>query len=323
MSRLEILAEFGFERDPFRGVHLETADVLRVKRVLKMAVESRAMVAIIAERGYGKTQAVEASLRELEVSVVRLVAPEKEWLTIGDIERAMILDLTQESPRRTREIRARQLRRVLGEISRQKEIVLVIEEAHRIHGNTLRSLKSIREIEWAGRSPLFAVVMLAQFDPMRRTSLDEVRLRTDNVHMRGLTSSEVYDYIEGTVGRVFEADAIEATSRLSSGRNFLDLQEILLSLMGRAMELGLKKVTPFEVFDLYGGGLKEIRRRVGMSNDAIAKELGVSKASISLIENGKGDKLSDDFGREQYQAFAQVLRKHAQGSEKTKLAANS
>jgi len=323
MGKLEILAEFGFERDPFRGTYLDTTDALRIKRVLKMAVESRAMVAITGDRGLGKTEAVNLAMKEMELAPVRVMAADKEWVGIGDIERALILDLSQESARRTREIRARQLRRVLGEASRQREVVLLLEESHRIHGQTLRSLKSLREMEWMGRSPLFSVVMLAQYDPFReQRGIDEVRLRTDSVSMKGLTAGEVREYVEGTVGRVFEDDATESFSRLGQAKNFLDLQEMAVGLMGRAMELGKKKVSPFEVFETYGGGLQEIRKRIGMTNETMAKELGISKASVSLLETGKMDRLSPEFGREQYAAFADVLRKNGGEKEKTRKAVN-
>ncbi len=319
MGRLETLAEFGYERDPFRSSRMDTVDAARVRRVIGMALESRAMVSLVAERGTGKTQALDMALRDKDVTVVRVLSADKEWVGIGDIERALIFDLSQESARRTREIRARQLRRILGEASRKTSVVLVLEESHRLHGSTLRALKSLREMEWMGQSPLFTVVMIGQYDPLQRAAVDEVRLRTDTVAMKGLTQQEIADYIEATVGKAFEPDAIQALSKCGQARNFLDLQEMAVQVMGRALEVGRKKVTPFEILAIYGGGLKEIRIRTGMTAKAVAEKLGVSTATISLIENGKGEKT--DFGKDTYQAFAEVLQKETNGAPKTALKA--
>lgn len=313
MSRLSVLAEFGFKKDPFRGVNMETADVSRVKRIIGMAVESRAMVSIIAERGQGKSRAVNTVIKDMEVKEVRLLTSDKEKVLVGDIERALITDLSQEEVKRTREIRARQLRRILGESARQQEIVLVLEEAHRLHGQTLRSLKTLREMEWMGQSPLFTVVMLGQCDPMRKPGVDEVRLRTDTIYMKGLTQAEIGGYLNEVVGRCFEDGAIEALSRLKPARNFLDLQEMIVALMGKAMEYGHKKVTPFEIFDMFGGGLKELIRDADISLTELADATGISKATISLVANDKMDKLTDEMAAKTRDAIAEVLRNRASG----------
>ncbi|MDL1939906.1 AAA family ATPase [Candidatus Jettenia sp. AMX1] len=301
MSRLAVLAEYGYRKDPFRGMHLETADITRVKRIIGMAVESRAMVSIIAERGNGKSRAVDSTLRDMDVKVISLFTSDKEKVLVGDIERALIADLSQEEIKRTREIRARQLRRIMGEASRRQEIVLILEEAHRLHGQTLRSLKTLREMEWMGQSPLFTVIMLGQYDPMRKPGVDEVRLRTDTVYMKGLTQNEVKDYTRATL------------SRLRTARNFLELQEMLIALMERALACGHKKVTAFEVFDLYGGGLKELIKLTDISLSEIADETGISKATLSLVANDRMDKLTDDTASKTREAIAEVIRKKMEG----------
>src|SRR3990172_310355 len=241
VSRLEVLAEFGYSKDPFKGFRMETADSLRLKRLLKMAVESRAMVSVVASWGFGKTSALEIAFREIDAHVCKLITPDKERVVVSDIEKALILGLSNESCKRTKEVRARQIRRIIGETSREKPIILILEEAHRMHGQTLRALKTFREMDWMGQSPLFTVVMVGQYDPMRKKYVDEVRLRSDTVHMKGMTDSEVREYIKNTVGKSFEDDAIEAVSRLNGTRNFLDLQEVIINLMSKAMELGEKK----------------------------------------------------------------------------------
>lgn len=309
VSRLEVLAEFGYSKDPFKGFRMETADSLRLKRLLKMAIESKAMVSVVASWGFGKTSALEIAFREIDAHMVRLITPDKERVVVSDIEKALILGLSNESCKRTKEVRARQIRRILGEASREKPIVLILEEAHRMHGQTLRALKTFREMEWMGQSPLFTVVMIGQYDPMRKKYVDEVRLRSDTVFMKGLTDSEVREYTRNTVGKSFEPDAIEAVSRLTGTRNYLDLQEIILALMSKALELGQKTVSALEVFDVYGGGFKEVMKRVNISLGELAAETGISKTTLSLVTNEKQGTLTDDTYHDTRRAITDVLRR--------------
>lgn len=315
ISRLEVLSEFGYAKDPFKGFRMETADSLRLKRVLKMAIESRAMVSVVASWGFGKTSALELAFREVDAHIVRLITPDKERVVVSDIEKALILNLSNESCKRTKEVRARQIRRILGEASREKPVVLILEEAHRMHGQTLRALKTFREMDWMGQSPLFTAVMIGQYDPMRKKYVDEVRLRSDTVFMKGLTDSEVREYIRGTVGRHFDADAVEAAARLSCSRNYLDLQEMLLHLMGRAVELGGKSVTSYDVFDMYGGGCKEVLRRANISLGELSEATGIPKSTLSLITNEKQGTLTDETYNDARRAIADVLRKKGQGEK--------
>ena len=240
--------------------------------------------------------------------LVSLISSDCDTVKIGDIERALILDVAaamgtqeKETPKRSREIRARQVRRLVGDavVSGKMSVVLLLEETHRMHASTLRSLKTLREMEWHGNSPLFTIIMLAQYDPLRNNpSVDEVRLRTDKIEMRGLTAKEVKEYIDRTVGRAFEDDASEAVSRLAGpnnrGQNFLELQDLLCRLMGKAMQHGHKKVKAIDVFALTGGGLKEVRKQAGLSQADVARETGISASEICQIEGGKPHTISPD-----------------------------
>ncbi len=323
MCRLEIFAEYGFSRDPFKGFFMETADSLRLKRVMRMAIESRAMLSIVADRGFGKTTAFDLMFREINVRKVHLITADKERVVVSDIEKGLILELSNESCKRTKEVRAAQIRRILGEAAREKPVVLILEEAHRMHGQTLRALKTLREMEYMGKSPLFTVVMIGQYDPLRKKGVDEVRLRTDSLQMRGITASEIVQYIGSTVGKCFEADAMEAISRLPQARNFLELQEVLVTLMGKALSTGSMKVTAIEVYEVYGGGIKEVMKRANISLAEIHEITGIPKPTLSLVTNDQQGTLSDSKFGDTRQAIASVLRQKLEGKKPTKIEAAS
>jgi len=242
LSRLEVLADFGFNQDPFTDCGFETADRIRLKRILAMSIQSRGMVSIVGDRGIGKSEAVKAALATLDATVVMVRPADKERLLISDIEQELIFALSDEHPRRGKVIRTMQLRRILGEASRKKKVVLVIEEGHRLHGQTLRSLKTLRELDWMGEAKLFSVILVGQSDPMSKPGVSEVRLRTDCVQMHGLVGGEVKRYIRHTVGGSFSAEAIEALTRKPGSGNYLDLQQLLVDCMARAMAAGREEV---------------------------------------------------------------------------------
>jgi len=270
-SRLELLDYLGFRKDPFRTAGLGTNDGKRIQRILSMAIQARAMVSIVGERGVGKTRAVKDALKSLRVRTVLVRSSDKARLMIGGIEGAMILDLSEEKPKRGGEIRARQLRRVLGEASRNQKIVLVIEEAHRLHGQTLRALKCLRELTWMGETELFTVVLLGQSDPMNKGGVAEVRLRSDTIHMKGLTENEIAGYIQSAVGAVFAEEAINAVALLPEAKNFLNLQNILVKLMGRAVAADREEVSLEDVADEFGSGPNK------MSKAAISADVRAAK----------------------------------------------
>ena len=256
LSRLETFVNLGFKDDPFRSFSLETVDSIRVRRILEMAVKARAIVSIVGERGAGKSRAVMGALRQMGVKTITVRSPDRARILITDIEQAMVFDLSDEAPRRGREIRARQLRRIIGQASRVQRVVLVIEEGHRMHGQTLRAIKNLRELDWMGETELFTVVLIGHSDPMSKPGLAELRLRSDAVSLHGLTKKDVARYVEKTVGEVFEPEAIEAVAGLDGTHNFLDLQRVLVDLMGAAVMEGQRQVTLEHVRHVSGNGGK-------------------------------------------------------------------
>lgn len=250
MTRLEMFCNLGYKVDPFKRARFGTGDQARVMRIMIMAVESCAMVSIVGERGIGKSDAINLTLDKLGVRRVVVTRAQKEKITIADIEKAIILDLSDESPKRGAETCSRQVRRIMGEASRKQKIVLVIEEAQRIHGATLKSLKTLRELEWLGEKELFTVILVAQSDPMNRAGVSEVRLRSDIVRMQGLSPNEAGHYVRSTVGKHFAEDAIELFSELPQARNYLELQELCITLLNLALTAGREQVTVEDVQSL-------------------------------------------------------------------------
>ena len=102
MSKIMNRAHFKLPANPWEKLSLKTADLTRVQAMVRAAVETRELVSILGPRGSGKTRAVRRALGQH--SGVRTVEPlrlTRERLHMGDIETAIVRDLSDETPRRS------------------------------------------------------------------------------------------------------------------------------------------------------------------------------------------------------------------------------
>lgn len=288
MTRLELFDNLGYTADPFAARRrYETGDMARCRRILTMAIKSRAMVSIVGERGCGKTAAIRAALEKQQVRLVFAQRDAQERLTIDDIKTAIITTLSDENVRRGGIASHAQLRRVLGEASRRQQVVVVVEEAQRLHKNTLRSLKTLREVEWAGESELCTIVLVAQSDPMNRAGVSEVRLRSDLVRMQGLSATEAAHYVRETLGKHFEDDAVELLAELPAARNYLELQALCIQLLNLALSSGRDLVNTADVRSVQPPDTQPVPRGQRPKPAAAAPASNVSSvAAVLARRNG-------------------------------------
>lgn len=240
---------FGLPAGLYSGTHLPTGDYVRVSEAVRAAVTGQAMVYISGERGTGKTYAVQKTLAEYaHIHVAEPLRLSRERLQMGDIETAIMRDLSDETPRRGGEARAHQVRRILGEAIRSgRRVVLLIDDAHVLHHQTLRSLKRLMELSWAGRSPLLGIILLGQQN--RTQSIPEVGLRTDHVQLAGLSEDNVVSILRVLSGSrdVLTDDLISAVRTHPRARNWLDLRQLLDDALGAARVARSAQVLPIHL----------------------------------------------------------------------------
>ena len=260
---------FGLGVDPWAGLELETADAVRVADMVGAAVEAQAFVSVLGSRGIGKTRAVRAALRRHErVKAVEPLRLTRERLHMGDIETAIVRDLSDETPRRSGEARSHQVRRILGPASREHRIVLVLDDSHVLHHSTLRGLKRLREFVWLNRSPLLGIVLVGQRD--RTEALPEVGLRSDRTTLAGLSQDEVVCALDRTGYRaVFQDSALSRLASHDRVRNWLDLQALADECLAAARAAGAERVEAAHVAAVLDGPTPDIAAPAVASDAAI------------------------------------------------------
>ena len=279
--RIHARKSFGLGVDPWAAMSMSTADAKRVAEMVEAAVEAQAFVSVLGPRGAGKTRAVRTALRSHERSkVVEPLRLTREKLHMGDIETAIVRDLCDEAPRRSGEARSHQVRRVLGTASRERRIVLMLDDSHVLHHATLRSLKRLRELSWLGRSPLLGIVLVGQRD--RTEALPEVGLRSDRLTMAGLSGEEAAGALgRAGYGAVLSESALARLSSHERARNWLDLQALADECLAAARAAGAKRVELAHVETVLDGPAPDIGEPIVASDAAVGAFLaGASRAPL-------------------------------------------
>jgi type II secretory pathway predicted ATPase ExeA len=294
MTQNQLLRHFGLT-----GLGLYQGEMHRTLiRELTSVVNERGNAAVVGEFGSGKTELLDMVAQATPHSVrwVYVNTPDKEGLRITSVMNAMARELlgsSSETPRRSSEALATQLQRLLGEAvkGRGESVVLVIENAHRLHPNVLMALKDMREMRYAGIRPLFATILVGQ-EPLasRLETYGEVWYRTQVIELNErtgwMTVQERVAYLASRFGRAIEPATRQRIAALVQRPLVLD--HFVLERMADAMAAGYDVVDE-RVMTL---SLAEQKAALGASNKQIAQAAHragagrIGDSTVSEVING-------------------------------------
>lgn len=266
----------------------QSADLKAVRASVADCVKRNGWLAVVGPVGAGKTTSTRAALAAMPgVRVVEPISLDKERTRIGHVLEACIDDLSEaERPRQSMEARSRQWRRLVGEAAARERIVLLVEEAHRLHRSTLISLKALREVGWAGQCPLVAIVLVGQVDlETRLRRVREVRLRVKRHTMQGLTQAEVGAYLKWLGYNVADAAAKQIALRACEP---LAVEDLAARAREWADAHKHRQVTVEDVRAALGTELNigTRLRESGLTMTQVARRAGVSKSAVSAVAAG-------------------------------------
>lgn len=185
------------------------------------SIADNRIIFLPGEIGAGKGELFEKAEDQLSTvtKFVRVRNYYKEHCTISSIINAAIYDLTEykESPRRDLEARSRQFIRIVGSIVTDRDkpfgVCIVIEDAHSLHPLTIRALKELWETRFAGKSPLFSLVLIGWPEMMKKVRND-LLWRSEQVNLTEENGWMEYDERVKFLRKVF-GDAITNDARKS------------------------------------------------------------------------------------------------------------
>lgn len=277
-----------------------SATYRKYKSDLAAAIKANEMIALVGGAGMGKSFLLTDVLSQLQTEanggavVVNVRNPHKEKLNIAGILNAILMDITDEKPRRSVEARTRQAGRIMGKLftKHRRSVVVVIEEAHRIHYNVLRALKELREYRYNGVDRLFSVVLLGH------EQLGEKLERRKEVYWRSMvldmcsgsewmSFQERVNYIRAVYGEAIEPEAREKIAVLKHAPQQINF--FLSKALEDAKAAGYSRLSA-ECIDSSPGMLMNA---LGLSNNdvkRIAADMGqnIGTSTVSEVRNGKG-----------------------------------
>ena len=272
-------AAWGLPAEPWAAHNVRTADGAHVRLFASAAADAGAMVWILGKSGLGKSHAVRDSFGALDAHIVEPIRLDKERLTMGDIQTRIIRSLSDEKVWQSGEARSGQTARILGEARRP--VVLLIDDAHVLHPQTVRGLKRLREIGWKGRrAPLLGIVLVGQSDSAKR--IPEVALRSDRYTLAGLTADEAVratdQAINGDRQRIVPA-GLQAIANARQARNWLTLQDLVDGCLAEALAMGADQVDAKVVRAALGSAPAEPVAAGPAGDDTLAAHLRKSAAA--------------------------------------------
>jgi len=267
---------------------------------IKNSIYDNGMLAILGAPGAGKTLMFKHAARALRLNAddapifIHVRNKYKEKLTISSILNAIVFDISSEMPRHDLEARSRQVIRLMGKrhVEHKRNLCVVIEEAHRLHSNTLRAIKELREDAFAGISPLFSVILLGHEElGAKLESRREVFWRTEILSLNQSSGWMVYndriDYLKAVYGGAINSNTRHRIATLY--RVPLEMDFFVEQKMSEAQRAGMKQLSE----DCFEASPREMKEALDVSLKQIADEAGIGKTTVHDVIAGRNDYKSE------------------------------
>ncbi len=275
MIKQEAMKHFRIFRNPFIDDIQKDSDIFMseehryIEAAMIDAARHGGFLAVVGEVGSGKSvmrrKVVEQLRRDGDVLVIYPQIIDKRRLSAASICDAIIMDISDESPRIKLEQKTRQVQRLL--LSRSKNnyrSCLMIEESHDLNVNTLKYLKRFYELE-DGYKKLLGIILIGQielkemFNESLHVEMREVIRRCQIAEIQGL-NGRIKEYLTlkfklvgCDIEKVFSNDALKSlakrlTSKDRQGKTISHAYPLLVNnyaakAMNMAFEMGESKVT--------------------------------------------------------------------------------
>lgn len=306
MLTAKIMRQFHIEKDWAQAGYCETARAKEISADIRAAIMAGNLVAVSGPVGVGKTamiwQLQQKIIAEKKVVLARSLSIDKPRVVLPALMTALFLDVAGDPDRKV-PTQAERRERLLQEAIKaaKKPVVLFIDEAHDLHGNTLNGLKRLMELADAGGGVL-SVVLIGHprlQNDLKRATMEEIGHRTTRIEIEGLgaDTAPFIDWLlkqclaEGT--RVDDVIAPDARAVLAEKLNTpLQIAEHLNRAFTDTFRMGAGQVTAEIVRDTISIGFDDLDARfarIGYSPKALAEQFDLSQAETRRFLKGKLD----------------------------------
>lgn len=208
--RAEVMDHYGLTLPFNQAGYYETEHHQQLMKDIRGAILQGRLIAVCGVVGSGKTVMMHRLqhilTEEKRIIVSKSLAIEKHSIKLATFVSALFYDLSKEKqvsiPSQI-EKRDRKLQELV--IKNKRPVVLFVDEAHDLTGNTLTGLKRLMELVEEGGSTL-SVVLAGHpklRNDLRRPTMEEIGYRTDIFSLDGITGSQrqyIYWLLETCAG---------------------------------------------------------------------------------------------------------------------------
>jgi type II secretory pathway predicted ATPase ExeA len=269
----QALKHFKLFRSPFINDITDPKDIFFsqdhhfIKEMMLDTARHCGFTAVYGEVGSGKSvirKAVFHELRNEEIKVIYPAILDNSRITASSLVDAIVMDISEEKPKRVLEQKSRQAVKLLRNrsMSGMKQ-VLIIEEAHQLNLAALKALKRIYELE-DGFRRLIGIILIGQpelkhlLDETLDQGIREVARRVTQAEIGGLGDdlgrylSHKFSRINRHADEIFNGDSFGAMQRRMQDKNGrkvvskaypLSVNNLAANAMNLAAETGEGKVS--------------------------------------------------------------------------------
>ncbi len=306
-----IMHQYKIEHDWGRAGYFETKRAKDVSADMMQAILSGRLIALSGPVGVGKTAMVQQLqariIKDKKAIFARSLSIDKPRVHLPALMTALFLDIAGDPDMKVPtqpERRERLLQEAVAEA--KKPVVLFIDEAHDLHGNTLNGLKRLMEIIGAGsghkNSGILSVVLVGHprlQNDLRRATMEEIGHRTTRLTLEGLgeDTGRYIDWLlktclaEGTKANdIIEPDArVFLADKLNTP---LQIAEHLNRAFTDAYRMGADRVTRDTVMDTISVGFDDLDARlsrIGYTPKTLSEQFELSQAEVRRFLKGRLD----------------------------------
>jgi type II secretory pathway predicted ATPase ExeA len=281
-----------FETEPHRQLHKE----------LKNAIRLGELIALTGIVGCGKTTLLrrvqDELIEEKDIIVSRSLAVDKERVHLTTLMMALFYDLaTEKEPAMPTQPEKRERKLLELMKKRRKPVCLFVDDAHDLHGNTLKQVKRLMELA-QHQNDVFAVVLAGHpkiMNDLCQPTMEEVGARATLLSLEGIQGQQaafiawlLEQCTDAPAGDILAPEAITLLSE--SLVTPLQIEQYLTLALEHGYRVGQKPVTPNLVQSVLAKGLDDLEPtliRHGYNTKILAEILNIKPAEVRAFLRGQ------------------------------------
>ena len=297
----DVMEYFELERAFEHVGYFETALQTQLIKELKLAIQQGGLITMTGVVGSGKTttlRQLQAELkRDKNVIISSSLAVDKNKVNLGTLITALFFDLATERDFKPPTQPERRERKLLELVEKnRKPVVLIVDDAHDLHNQTLVGLKRLIELV-QDRGRVLSILLSGHpklKNDLRRPTLEEIGARASNFVLDGIKGYQ-QQYIQWLLGKcsqqsienLIDEDAVALLAEKLMTP--LQIAHYLRLAFEEAHHVGLKPITPEVVEAVLSHGLNDLEPKLvrhGYNVKVLAKLLNMRPSEVRSFLRG-------------------------------------